>query len=182
MDLTVVLTVAAIFLGPIVAVQLTRYLDDKKEVRERKLRVFKVLMTTRGYTLSPGHVESLNMIDLEFNGKSKKEKEVINAWKVYLDHLGNSTITGDQWGVRRIDLFVDLLHQMAKVLKFEFDKVHIKNAVYSPRAHGELEDDQTAIRRGFRELLECKRIIPMYVTNLHAPPPSQQDGDGSRIS
>ena len=76
MDLTDILTVAAIFLGPIVAVRLTRYLDDRKETRGRKIHIFKVLMATRGTALSPMHVEALNLIDLEFSAKNKKKKRL----------------------------------------------------------------------------------------------------------
>jgi hypothetical protein len=64
---------------------------------------------------------------------------------------------------------------MANILNYYFDRTHIKNAAYFPRGHGEIEDDQTAIRRGFRELLEWKRAIPMFVTNLPVQqPPSEQ--------
>lgn len=174
MDTTTILTISAIFLGPIVAVQLTRYLDNRRETRGRKLHIFKVLMATRGTALSPAHVEALNLIDLEFSSKNKKEREVIYAWKAYLDHLGSQVVTGEQWGIRRVDLQVALLHKMADVLGYEFDKTHIKNAIYFPRGHGEIEDDQSAIRRGFRELLEMKRVIPMYVTNLPSQPQSEQ--------
>jgi len=55
---------------------------------------------------------------------------------------------------------------MAQVLHFDFDKTHIKNSAYSPVAHGNMEDQQNAIRRGVVELLEGKRIIPMYVINF----------------
>lgn len=44
------LMILAVLLGPIIAVRLTRYLDTKKEERERKLSVFKTLMATRAYT------------------------------------------------------------------------------------------------------------------------------------
>ena len=153
---------------------MTRYLDDKKEIRERKIRLFKVLMATRGAALSPAHVEALNMIDLEFNSRSKKEREVIESWKIYLDHLSTRSTSFEQWGTRRHELLVELLHKMAIVLNYEFDKVHIKNAAYIPRGHGEIEDDQTAIRRGFRELLEKRRDIPVHITNLPAQNPPQQ--------
>lgn len=73
------LMIAAVLLGPIIAVQLTRYLDNKKEERERKLQVFKTLMATRAYTVSWDHVVALNRIDLEFDKDDKKEKAVIEA-------------------------------------------------------------------------------------------------------
>ena len=64
MILTDVLMVSATALSPLIAVQVTRYLDDCNEERGRKLSVFKTLMATRAYTLSPAHVEALNRIDL----------------------------------------------------------------------------------------------------------------------
>lgn len=159
------LMITAVFLGPIVAVRVTRYLDDQKEVRARKLDIFKTLMATRAYNVSWTHVEALNRIDLEFDKKHKKEKEVIEAWKEYLDLLGNLNIPPDQWSVRRVDLLVELLHKMARVLDYDFDKTHIKNSSYSPRAHGETEEQQNTLRAGLIEVLEGKRPIPMIVTN-----------------
>ena len=66
-----ILTIAALLLGPLIAVQLTRRLDDKKEVRERKLSIFKTLMGTRAYTTSLDHVGALNRIDLDVKGGAK---------------------------------------------------------------------------------------------------------------
>lgn len=168
------LMITAVLLGPIVAVRLTRYLDNKREIRERKLWIFKTLMATRASTLSPHHVEALNRIDLEFDADNRKEKEVIEAWKAYLDLLSDTMIPQEQWGTRRVDLLVELLHKMARVLDYEFDKTHIKNSSYYPRGYGELEADQAAIRRGVKELIEGKRVIPMYVTNL---PPVKPPGE-----
>lgn len=160
------LMIASVFLGPIIAVQLTRYLDNKKEVRERKLQVFKTLMATRAYTVSWDHVVALNRIDLEFDKDNKKEKAVIEAWKAYLDLLGDKNIPPEQWGVKRVELLVGLLHKMAQVLDYDFDKTHIKNSTYSPAAHGTIEDELRALRTGLIQVLEGKRPIPMLVVNL----------------
>jgi len=160
------LMIFAVLLGPIIAVRLTRYLDNKKEMRERKLAVFKKLMATRAYAISWDHVEALNRIYLEFDKNEKNEKAVIDAWKEYLDLLGNKQLTPEQWTVKRVDLLVELLHKMAIVLEYDFDKTHIKNSSYSPMAHGELEEQQAAIRKGVIEVLEGKRPVPLFVTNL----------------
>src|SRR5690606_25172987 len=114
------LMILAVLSGPVVAVSLRRYLDNKKEIRERKVNLFKTLMATRAYNVSWSHVEALNKIDLEFDSKNKKEKAVIEAWKEYLDLLNNTTIPMDQWGIKRVDLLVELLHKMAKVLDYDF--------------------------------------------------------------
>ncbi len=160
------LMITAVILGPIIAVQLTKYLDKKKDIRERKLWIFKTLMATRAFALSPHHVEALNRIDLEFDANNNKEREVIEAWKAYLDLLGDTRIPQDLWNTRRIDLLIELLHKMAQVLDYDFDKTTIKNSCYYPRGYGELEEDQAVIRRGIRELIEGEKVIPIYITNL----------------
>jgi len=170
-DMEITMTIAdwlmilAVLLGPIIAVQLTRYLDNKKEERERKLQVFKTLMATRAYTISWDHVVALNRIDLEFDKDNKKEKAVIEAWKAYLDLLGDKSLTPEQWGIKRVDLLVELLYTMARVLAYDFDKTHIKNSSYSPVAHGNIEDEQKALRAGLIDVLEGKRSIPMTIVN-----------------
>ena len=157
------LMILAVFLGPIIAVRLTRYLDDKKEVRERKIKIFKTLMATRAYTISWEHVTALNQIDLEFDKANKKEKAVIDAWKEYLDILGIESLSPEQWNIKRIDLLVELLFKMAQVLNYDFDKTHIKNSSYSPKAHGNLDDEQKAIRNGLIQILEGKFALPITI-------------------
>ena len=75
------LIVLATALSPVIAVQVTRYLDDRTEERGRKLRVFKTLMATRAYNIDPAHVEALNTIDLEFSAKKPSEKSVLDVWQ-----------------------------------------------------------------------------------------------------
>lgn len=165
------LTIVALVTGPLIAVQLTRYLDDRREVRGRKLSIFKTLMATRAYNISWAHVEALNRIDLEFGRKKPKEKEVVDAWKAYLDLLCTTNLPADQWETKRVDLLVELLHKMAIILDYDFDKTHIKNSSYAPKAHGLLDSQQEALRRMTIELLEGRRSLP--VTSLN----TLQQGD-----
>lgn len=166
MQINDLLLIIAVLLGPVIAVQLTRFVDSKKEERDRKLQIFKTLMATRAYTTSPQHVEALNCIDLEFSAKLTKEQSVVNAWKEYLNLLGDQDMPREQWNIRRTDLFVDLLHCMAQILNYEFDKTHIRNSAYSPVAHSDIENQQTAIRMGIIDILKGEIAIPMYVTNF----------------
>ncbi len=159
------LIILAIILGPIIAVQLTKYIDSKKEDTKRKLDIFKTLMSTRAYTISWEHVKALNTIDLEFNNSNPKEKEVLNAWKAYLHLLGSDSTTAS-WREQRVELLADLLHKMAIVLSYDFDKTHIKTSSYSPVAHADIEDEQLIIRRGVIEMLQGKKSLPMHITQL----------------
>lgn len=166
MTLTDVLLILATAVSPLIAVQVTRFLDDRNEERGRKLKVFKTLMATRAYSLSAAHVEALNSIDLEFTTKRRLEKSVLDVWQQYLDHLGDKAMEPGAWNIRRIDLLVDLLYAMGKALGYDFNKTQIKNGTYSPGAHGRIEAEQARIREMTVELLEGRRFLPMYVTNL----------------
>jgi hypothetical protein len=172
MTLTDVLLIAATACSPLIAVQATRWLDDRKEERSRKLNVFKVLMATRALVIAPQHVEALNRIELEFSPKRPTEKAVLDAWQQYLDHLGNTQMDPDAWALRRSDLLVEMLYAMGKALGYDFNKTQVKNGIYLPTAHGRLEQEQERIRSMTLELLEGKRPLPMFVTNL----PSQDRG------
>lgn len=165
LTLNEILTLIAIVLGPIIAVQLQKYLDRNREVQNRKLNIFKMLMASRGATLSASHVEALNRIDLEFSG-DKKYKKVIDAWKEYFDNLcikvdNNENLT--IWNVRNEELRANLLYEMGQSLGYNFDKVLIKRNVYSPVGHERIERENELIRNGLLDVLNQETAIPMTI-------------------
>ena len=127
MTLSDTLIVLATLLSPLIAVQVTRYLDDRKEKQGRKLHVFKTLMATRASQLAPEHVEALNRIDLEFSPNDKKEKAVLDIWQKYLDHLGIKDMDPNMWTDKRVDILIELLHAMSGALGYGFNETQIKN-------------------------------------------------------
>lgn len=180
------ITIGAVIVGPILAVQAQKLVENITERRRRKLHLFHTLMSTRSTKLSGAHVSALNMIDLEFYGKSifgkrwqsEADKKVTNAWKIYNDHL-NSNISDermDAWGERGIDLFTSLLYAMSQSLGYDFDEVQLKRDCYSPIAHGRVESEQNKVREGVLAILEGNRSLPMHITNLN---PTESVGEDS---
>lgn len=166
MTLTDILMITATAISPLIAVQVTRFLDDRNEEQGRKLDIFKTLMATRAYNLSPAHVQALNSIDLEFSAKKASEKAVLDVWQQYLDHLGETQMEPSAWNLRRVDLLVDLLHAMGKSLNYDFNKTQIKNGTYAPSAHGTQEEEQRKIRAYILEILSGEKPLPMRITNI----------------
>jgi hypothetical protein len=82
-------TIAAIYYGPISALKIQRKLDEEREARNRKMYIFKTLMSNRATHTSPAYVQSLNLIDVEFTAENEKEKAVRVAWKELLDVYSN---------------------------------------------------------------------------------------------
>lgn len=158
----------AVIAGPILAIQIQKYLEGVKEAQGRRIQVFKDLMATRASTLSYQHVVALNMVGLEFQGT--KYTKVVNAWKTYLDHLGSfpndDEAMAKVWVEKRNDQLSDLLYEMGISLGFDFDKVHIKKAGYIPKAYTDLEDEQNFIRKSFVEAFLGKRGIPLEIVSL----------------
>jgi hypothetical protein len=74
---TDVAIVVATLLGPILAVQAQKWLERDRVVRDRRLQVFRTLMTTRAMNLSPAHVEALNAVPVEFYGPTKPKLKSI---------------------------------------------------------------------------------------------------------
>ena len=180
MTITDFLTILAIVIAPVVAVQVQKKLEVFREQRGRKLWVFKTLMATRAATVSTEHVQALNMIDLEF--REKRYKSVTTAWKTYLDHLSSYPKNDEKlqpiWGERRVDLLTNLLLEMGRSLGYEFDQVHVKKGIYAPEAHGRLEDENMLIRRGLLNLLYGDTALKMNVTSF---PISQQALDEQKV-
>jgi hypothetical protein len=165
---TDVAIIGATLLGPILAVQAQKWLERRRDVKERRLAIFRTLMATRAATLSPVHVEALNAVPVEFYGAGGKVKQINEAWKLYLDHHDDRLVMNDVWGQKRQDLFLDLLHLLSEFIGYSFSRAQLGRDIYSPRAHGELETEQTIIRKGLVGLFKGDISLPMAVKEFPA--------------
>jgi hypothetical protein len=128
-------TIAAILAGPILAVLVTRFVDQARAAKERKLFVFRQLMRTRRLRLHPDHVGALNMIDVDFH----KDKQVMAAFTEYINHLhegipADEGDNQDRFFKRREDLLTKLLKEIGSSLNYSLDRADIDGLGYSPVA------------------------------------------------
>jgi hypothetical protein len=161
---TDLIMIAAVVIGPIVAVSITEKKRKQEDKRSRQVHIYRTLMATRASNLAPQHVEALNLVETEFSSGGKEDKAVISAWKLYLSHLNDQNYPLESWGARRADLLVDLLYEMSQALGYGHDKAAIKAGSYYPRGYGTIEDEQHAIREGLLEVLAGRLQINMAVT------------------
>lgn len=166
-------TIFATLLGPIIAVQLQKYLERRNESRNQKNWIFSTLMATRGSRLAPDHVRALNMIDLAFNGgrssrRKASETDVLDTWRDYLDHL-NTVITeanAERWFEKQQELLVLMLSAMAADLNLRYDRVLLRNGSYLPKGHSDLELDQQKLRHFAIQVLSGQQSINMNVKDF----------------
>ncbi len=163
-------TIAAIYYGPISALKIQRKLDEEREARNRKLYIFKTLMSNRATPMSPLYVQALNLIDVEFTANNDKEKGVRNAWKELLDLYVNFKTTANA-ADKADDLRAALLAAMGKSLGYDFDKVYLKKGVYYPEFLGNVEMEQHSLRHQILELLDGtgKRKLPIAMFEQKFP-------------
>ena len=135
------LTIIAIVVGPIVAVSITLWRDRRNEVKRRKRDILASLMRTRSSRLSAEHVGALNLVQLEFHGRTA----IIEAYQRYIEHLGTPLPAVDQQNQffqQRETRFLHLLNAIAGGLGYEFDKKDLESLSYSPRGWHDSESIQ----------------------------------------
>lgn len=155
-------TLAAIFLGPIIAVLVTRKVDSQTETKRRKFELFKDLMQTRGIRLDPIHVAALNIVELEFYDHPKVRTE----FKKYIEHLSSPEPSGNQddlnrYYEQRSDQFMELIYEIGVVVGYKFDKRELDRRSYVPKGWN---DDQFMQRKNtfmINQLLEGQRPLPI---------------------
>ena len=173
LNLSDVVIILAILAAPWIAIYIQRRLDAARESRNRKHMIFRTLMATRAARVSNDHVSALNMIDLEFYGKrrggrrrqSAEDRAVTEAWRIYLDSLDYGSADDDAILAARIERsgekFVDLLFAMSRALGYDFDRVLLRKGVYTPEAHGTVQQQQTEILAGLASLVKGEAAIPI---------------------
>ena len=130
-----VISAAAVLISPVVALEVQKHLDDRRVSLERKMSIFRKLMTTRATQMSPAHVEALNGIEVEFYATGGPDKKVLDAWRLYINHLNSPAGDGEaliRWVEKKGGLLIELLYQMAQRLNYDIDKVAIEKNVYHP--------------------------------------------------
>ncbi len=174
--LILIVTIFAIYLGPIRAVEVARRNDVAREATRRQRDIFAALMRTRNATLMPEHVWALNLIQVEF----AHNDSIINAYKNYIAHLSRVVAAPgpalDAFLRERRDLFFDLVHEIARVVGFSLDKRDLERAAYVPAGWEYEQAEQQSLRRSMLELLDGRRGLPVLPflaqgTQSPFPPP-----------
>ena len=153
------ITIAAIILGPILAVVTQLWWQSRKQKRDQKLWVFGTLMTMRGSSLSQDYVKALNFIDVVFY----KNTMVREKWKKLLTHLSSAAYKAvpilPNTIERTRDLIAELLVEMAKDLGFGYDFTHIKDNAYYPQALVTADNDIFNMRQKVIAALDGKGVL-----------------------
>jgi hypothetical protein len=155
--------IGSTLLGPIVAVQVSQWLDRARQRRAERFSVFRDLMVTRARGLDNRHIEALNLIDVTF-ARRRQDRAVREAWRRYHQHLNTKGAYPEQfWFVRRVELLNDLLQALARNLHYNVERSVIESAWYSPEAFNTLDQEQQKVRQGLAKLLDGQGVLPVQI-------------------
>jgi len=156
-----IINIFAILMSPIIAIQVQKFLDRKKQNTERRSQIFKILMSTRRARLSVHHIDALNSIDIEFS--EKRFTNVINAWKNYFDALCINE-TNDSVIQKRNDLYSALLFELAKSTGYEyFTLSDINRNYYYPKGLVDNDNDSLTIRQSITSIVKGEKPIKIKI-------------------
>ncbi|HDT2542800.1 TPA: hypothetical protein QHK75_002823 [Klebsiella aerogenes] len=174
-------TVIVTLNSPVITIQVQKFIERYTDKKTLKIDIFKQLMATKSQNarLSNEHVRALNIIDITFYGRvskgqaqrSKTENQAISSLKLHFSHLNttypnNDNASGIIWNQTSNNLFVDLLSAIAKDIGYDFERVQLQTAIYSPIAHGEIENDQLKIRKGLASIFTEEGAIKMEIVGI----------------
>lgn len=178
MKTTDAIMIAAILIGPIVAVQVQKCIETFREKYQRRMYIFRTLMMTRApIPPPPEQVMALNMIDIEFHSvkswyrrKSKlsRDQKVVEAWEEYRSHLYNKELLSNQfqvWCTKKDELMINLISNIADAVGFHFSKTYIKNGAYFPQGYGDKLAYQDFIQDNLKKILSGEQSISVKINN-----------------
>jgi hypothetical protein len=152
------INIVAILLSPIIAVLVTKYLQDRKAKKDYKLSIFSTLMATRQAPINDETVRALNMIDVAFC----KEEKVRNLWHEYYEMLHNEGLNNPVGYKTRQQKNLGLITEMAKVVGYgeEISSLDV-DRVYYPRGLGEVSSRNEEVMNALLRVLKATASIPV---------------------
>jgi uncharacterized protein DUF6680 len=157
------LTLAAIILGPILAVATQLWRQARKDKRDIKLWVFNTLMSYRAMILNPNFIQAFNLVDVVFY----KNAEVRKKRKEFLDVV--TAVVGRDLTPQEVekckDLLAEMLSKMGSDLGYGFDHTEIKDTGYYPVGFEKLDNAELALREKGLAALEGRADIGVVVKN-----------------
>ncbi|WID96999.1 hypothetical protein QO058_01560 [Bosea vestrisii] len=176
--------------GPILAVQAQKYLERWQSRRQQKIEIFYALMGTRATRLAVAHVQALNRIELEFRPRrldwlfykrAAKDKNVIEAWRIYARHLNTSSDENNAvaWARDGMGHFYELLFKISQALGYDYQKSELMQGAYHPQGHGETEQLQHELLANAVKVVKGETSLAMRVTQFpfEVEPPAKPSDD-----
>ena len=173
-------SLAAIFLGPLMGIWVTRLIDKAKENRKQRWDLFVTLQRTRGLELTPEHVSAINMVPIVF----PKDSAVLRAWEELLDSLNDPGWNSAETDVRRrvnelsAAKRMNLFRKIATAVDAKLPDKEEHTQGYVPVAWTNEQLQTMEAREQLLKVLKGNQFIHM-LAGVYQLPPKQSNSDGN---
>ena len=162
-------TLLATFVGPIAAVLITRWGDERRERQSRQLTVFRLLMANRRSQLSSEFVIGLNLVEVEFH----EDKAVILSLKAlfqnYYTPWPSIKKEQDHLYAAQQDLVALLLDSIAKTVGIRVNQLDIFRGGYFPTYLANLGENQARTWEFFANVSRHEAALPVIDVSQSGP-------------
>ena len=124
-----VITIAAIFLGPISAVLVTLWIDARRQDKGKRVEILRRLITTRRFPADPTFVSAINLIPVEFN----RNRIVLDAYNEFIEAT-NARLDGtnDDSIIKRSQTkLTRLIYSISEDVGFKLRETDIETSAYA---------------------------------------------------
>lgn len=171
-----VITIIATAISPLIAVQVTRNLDHKRQEDEEKLRIFRTLMENRmARMLSTDYAKALSLVDVVFCQSSSQEKAIRDAFSKHVVALGDTNNLTEQ-----LNSLHDMLYLMAERVGVDVSRqVIARNGIFPAWVENQIAANITSNNANaefLKSLMNKPKEAPATPSETKS---SEKAGDGS---
>lgn len=171
---------AAVALGPIIGIWVTRVVDSHKEKARKREAVFEGLIKTRGLELSYEHANAFNMVPFLF-----KEPRVRAAYSKTMEALNDTSLSSSDDNVYNAAIVrmnaarADLIREVGEAVGTPLPTSEMERFGYAPMAWRREHSEQETLRTHLIEALEGRRALHTIATVFEPP---ENSGEPAKLT
>lgn len=163
--------VGATFLGPVFAVMLTLWLQNRSSVRQTRMSVYEVMMRLRRFPTSNDFVGAYNLVPIHFHGVAKVMAAYREVQRVVNDQSWKITDAVPQLNRNHELALATLLVEMSRTLGIKVESVDIQNGGYAPDGWRAEQEKHEAMQHALFGVLIGARSVKVEVATYSPETP-----------
>lgn len=172
------ITIAAVLLGPVLAVWAGNKIREKSERRGRQIQIYRALYMARNCRFSRARVEALNSIEIDFSEKIRREVPVLHAVRNLLAQLHrtpNKTPYDEVWEQVSEDLYDEVLLQLSIHLGYSVNKGSLQSSSYYPKVMDDTDVADYHLKQLLCQLIESSLTLEILPKQKNEPNQSEKN-------
>ena len=151
-----VLNITALVAGPVVAVAITLWIEERRKARESKTTVLRMLLATRHLPSDPGYQVAIQLVPMEFNRSAdvlKAHQEFLAAANVPLDGRND-----EQIGRNTRTKLVRMIFEITKAVGLKIRETDIDAGSFGSKGFYDRDAILLDSQRAMRDVAEVLKL------------------------